>query len=122
MEFCTFCDNMMYIQTSEDDARDVFYVCKNCDHQKEMSKDKTVKVIENFHDGSESSIVQDIIQNIEHDPTIPHIDDISCPNEKCSKPDKAMNDIMYLKTDAINMKYAYYCVYCKYFWENRFKI
>ncbi len=122
MEFCTLCDNMLYIQASEDDLRDVKYVCKNCNFTKDMPKDKSVKIIEKIHDDSMKSIVQDITTNIEHDPTIPHITDITCPNIKCTKPNKSLNDIMYIKTDAINMKYVYYCVYCKHFWENRFKI
>lgn len=122
MEFCTFCDNMLYIQTSENDSNDVKYVCKNCDHTKEMPRDKTVKIFERIHDDSFKNKAQDITKNIEHDPTIPRIHDVKCPNEKCTKSETSANDIMYIKTDAINMKYLYYCVYCKHFWENRFKI
>jgi DNA-directed RNA polymerase subunit M/transcription elongation factor TFIIS len=122
MEFCTFCDNMLYIQTSEDDAHDVRYVCKNCNHTKDMPTDRTVKIFERIHDDSFKSKAQDITKNIEHDPTIPHIQDIKCPNDNCTKSEASANDIMYIKTDSINMTYVYYCVYCKHFWENRFKI
>jgi DNA-directed RNA polymerase subunit M/transcription elongation factor TFIIS len=119
MEFCEFCDNMMYIKTNSEDAYDVHYVCKNCEHTKPMSNTSTTKVIQTFYD-TESTFVYGISDNIEFDPTIPHIHDITCPNEKCTKTKSQISDVMFIKTDDIKLKFAYYCVHCKKIWENRF--
>ena len=119
MEFCEFCENMMYIKTNSEDVFDVFYMCKNCDHTKPLSKTSTTKVVQTFYASDEKNVLG-LTQNIEFDPTIPHDHNIVCPNKECVKEKNAPNDVMYMKTDEINMKFAYYCVHCKQFWENRF--
>jgi DNA-directed RNA polymerase subunit M/transcription elongation factor TFIIS len=119
MEFCDCCDNMLYIRDSEDDKFDVKYYCKNCSFEKEISKDNKSKlIIQNMFNMDDHSI-DNLTPNIEYDKTIPHVDNIECPNKECSKPKDKSNDVMYVKTDIINIKYVYYCTHCKQFWENK---
>lgn len=123
MEFCHFCNNMLYIKDDPDDAFDVKLYCKNCQFQKPLSDSKQTKlVIQNIYNANNVIDYKNILnENIIHDPTIPHIDNIKCPNEGCTKPKDAGNDILYIKIDTVNLKFIYYCTYCKQFWENNLK-
>ena len=116
MEFCKHCENMLYIK--ETDEHEVKLYCKNCNFEKPLAEDNTSKlVLQNIY-RSDINTNKVFNANIEHDRTIPHIDNISCPNTKCTKPKDDANDVMYMNTDNVNLKYVYYCVHCKYFWEN----
>lgn len=119
MEFCNFCENMLYIKDKEDDKFDVKYYCKNCNFEKPLSADNSsTLIITNRCSENVVNMTNVINKNIIHDPTIPHIDNIQCPNKECTKPNEKHNDVMYIKTDNINLRFVYYCVYCKKFWEN----
>ena len=117
MEFCNYCNNMLYIKDSQEDKFDVKYYCKSCNFEKDLSNESTL-IIQNKYVENSMNIENIINDNIIYDPTIPHIDNIVCPNSKCSKPKEKGNDIMYIKIDNINLKFVYYCTYCKHYWEN----
>lgn len=123
MDFCDFCENMLYIKDNPDDAFDVIFYCKNCQFQKPLCNDKSSKlIIRNIYNTNNVVDYKNIItENIIHDPTIPHIDNIPCPNSNCTKQNNEGNDIMYIKVDNVNLKFIYYCTYCKEFWENNLK-
>lgn len=123
MEFCNLCENMLYIKDNPDDAFDVKLYCKNCNFNKPLSETKESKlIIQNLYNTQNVKDYKNILNdNIIYDPTIPHIDNITCPNGACSRPPDANNDIMYIKVDQTNLKFIYYCVYCKEFWENNLK-
>lgn len=51
------------------------------------------------------------------DPTLPHLKTIPCPNAACpSQADPQTRDILYVKTDAKNLKYQYCCTVCNEQW------
>jgi len=50
------------------------------------------------------------------DPTLPHLTTIACPNKTCDSNKDAPRDILYIKTDAKNLKYQYSCVVCDWQW------
>jgi len=50
------------------------------------------------------------------DPTLPHLTTIACPNTTCASNKDAPRDILYIKTDAKNLKYQYSCVVCDWQW------
>lgn len=117
MDFCKFCENMLYIKDNEDHVVKLY--CKNCNFEKLLAEDTTSKlVLQNFY-RSDINKSRVFTQNIEYDKTIPHVDNLNCPNNKCSKPKNEPNDVMYMNTDSVNLKYVYYCVFCKQFWENK---
>lgn len=119
MEFCKFCNNMLYIKDSKEDRFDVKYYCKNCNFEKQLSNNTTsTLIIQNKYADNNINLNNIINENIIHDPTIPHIDNITCLNKECIKPSEKNNDIMYIKVNNINLKFVYYCTYCKHFWEN----
>lgn len=121
MEFCVFCDNMLYVKNAkeEEDQFDVKYYCKNCNYSKSISdKKESLLLINNLY-STERSHALYVNPDIEHDPTLPHVDNIDCPNEACiAKKSKQSNDVIYLKYDVPNIRYLYFCVHCKHFWKN----
>lgn len=122
MEFCDYCENMLYIKDNDEDKFDVKYYCKNCNFEKPLSdKNTSTLIIQNRYSENSVNLTNVINENIINDHTIPHIDNIPCPNKECTKPKDKNNDIMYIKTDNVNLKFVYYCVYCKKFWENNLK-
>lgn len=125
MKFCEFCDNMLYIKSNEDDNFDVRYYCKNCNFEQPLSDDQeqSTMIIQNRYNSKDDVSYKTVInENIVHDPTVPHIDNLPCPNTNCTKPEGASNDVMYIKVDNINLKFVYYCTYCKHFWENNVRV
>ena len=55
---------------------------------------------------------------IKHDPTLPHMHTIKCPNEKCKSNEKDQtSDIIYFRYNDTNMKYMYLCTICDFNWK-----
>jgi DNA-directed RNA polymerase subunit M/transcription elongation factor TFIIS len=54
-----------------------------------------------------------------HDPTLPRVDNIPCPNDNCDTNTKndVSNEVIYIRTDDINMKYTYICSICDTTWN-----
>jgi aspartate carbamoyltransferase regulatory subunit len=53
------------------------------------------------------------------DPTLPHLKTIACPNQACaSQADISRRDILYIKTDAKNLKFQYSCTVCNTEWSS----
>jgi hypothetical protein len=54
------------------------------------------------------------------DPTLPHVSNIKCPNDECgSNTGAADRDVIYMKYDAVNLKYLYICNVCEQHWKSR---
>ncbi len=54
------------------------------------------------------------------DPTLPHVTNIKCPNDECgSNTGAAERDVIYMKYDAVNLKYLYICNVCEQHWKSR---
>jgi DNA-directed RNA polymerase subunit M/transcription elongation factor TFIIS len=117
MSFCNYCENMMYTKLDKDKL--IFY-CKNCGHAEEQYNKKSLLIAEKKYNGSgNEEIDYDIFlsKDIKHDKKIPRVNNITCPNTKCSKTAKEPNEVMYIKYDNNEMKYMYQCVYCEYTWR-----
>jgi hypothetical protein len=53
------------------------------------------------------------------DPTLPRLKTISCPNQACpSQSSPETRDILYVKTEAKNLKYQYCCTVCNTEWAS----
>ena len=76
----------------------------------------------------EKSYLHEINEYTKLDPTLPHTNNIKCPNQAClsnqaiesiqeGEENKIQNDIIYLRYDDINMKYIYICTLCDTIWK-----
>ena len=58
------------------------------------------------------------------DPTLPHINNIKCPNSACTSNEETKSDdtkkpdILYLRYDDTNMKFVYLCTECNTVWKS----
>jgi DNA-directed RNA polymerase subunit M/transcription elongation factor TFIIS len=115
MEFCTLCGNMLYIRNLQTDG--ILYYCKNCHFEKQPEEGEAKSLLISTHTISQKNQhTQFITPYIKYDPTLPHVDNIPCPNAECSKPVDASDDVTYMRYDNVNMKYVYYCNHCAHFW------
>ena len=54
------------------------------------------------------------------DPTLPHVVTIKCPKATCiTNTGKQQRDVIYIKYDAVNLKYLYICNVCGEQWRSR---
>lgn len=118
-------------------------VCRNCGYQEQM-KGGLILEIDLKEKTSEG---YKILMNefTKDDPTLPHVHNLRCPSRACpsnkgraypmDNPDAAAaapapqaanedkgeveSDVIYLKYDAINMKYLYICNVCDTKWRSK---
>lgn len=131
MKFCTYCENMLYVIVDTD--KNLKYQCKNCNFitQVESSDDHKIPVLkqsytdEITHTDCDECVmninyVDDarnynlfLNKNIKYDNTLPHVNNIKCIDDACTKE----TDTIYIKYDNKNMKYLYFCCNCEKFWR-----
>jgi len=121
MEFCKLCDNMLYIKREVTDEQDkLINYCKNCSNSIELKSDnKSILIFENNYEKEKINYKLFVNPYIKYDPTLPRVNNLVCPNNKCTKKKNEDNEVIYIKYDNENMKYLYYCVYCEEFWVNK---
>lgn len=112
MNFCIKCDNMYYMKIDDSVLK---YYCRNCGH--ENSDIKTENLLVSSYE-KKTAVNISINPYIKHDPTLPHLHTIKCPNNTCStnKPDQ-ISDVIYFRYDHSNMKYIYLCAVCEFSWK-----
>ena len=118
MLFCDTCNNMFYVKVA-DDQPDLIHYCKFCNNSiTESAKEKgSILVIDDGKIDDNIRYRQYANKNIIHDPTLPRVNNIQCPNASCTKKTDQENEVIYIKYDFANMKYLYYCCHCEHFWR-----
>lgn len=119
MKFCSVCENMLYI-----DVRDNGMMSWNCVYcmkpdpvANATTSSKTSIMVSSVDYKNEKAKYQHLMTPYIHeDPTIPHVSNIECANPQCTRKKDQLNDVIYIKYDARNLKYLYSCAYCKHFW------
>jgi len=94
-------------------------VCRSCGYQEEDTKGGLILELDLQEKTSEG---YKILMNefTKKDPTLPHADTIKCPNNTCTtNTGTAKRDVIYLKYDAVHMKYLYICNVCDTKWRSK---
>jgi DNA-directed RNA polymerase subunit M/transcription elongation factor TFIIS len=113
MNFCKKCDFMYYIKINEQD--DIKYYCRNCGHEDNELSVNELKV--SVYEKNPNAQIH-INSWIKHDPTLPHMNTIKCPNVKCKTNEKDQtSDIIYFRYNDTEMKYMYLCTICDFNWK-----
>lgn len=117
MHFCPVCANMYYIRLNGDNANELEYYCRKCGHSDTNLASQNVCVsLLQLKQTEETSY--NINQYTKHDPTLPRINTIRCPNARCvTNTDGKQTDIAYIRYDNVRMKYVYLCCDCDTVWE-----
>ena len=117
MKFCAVCDNVYFIKVNEN--KDMVYFCKNCANEEVQKKENgSICIIDDSKVDDTTKYSQYVNKYLKYDPTLPRVNNIPCPNVKCTKPSGEENEVIYLKYDHINMKFMYYCCHCEHFWRH----
>jgi DNA-directed RNA polymerase subunit M/transcription elongation factor TFIIS len=127
MHFCTECQNMYYTRLGGENLNKLIYYCRKCGHENDsLSLDpKNICVSKTHLKTSSSSYHHMVNEFTKLDPTLPHINNIPCPNTSCTSNveteegvEKVKNDIIYLRYDDANLKYVYICSNCNIVWKS----
>ena len=101
------------------DGETLRHICRNCGYQEEDTTGGLILEIDLKEKISEG---YKILMNefTKQDPTLPHVNTIKCPNVGCETNTSAKEkDVIYLKYDAINMKFLYICNVCDAHWRSK---
>ena len=127
MEFCSVCDNMLYLKLKTDDVdktnyRQKAYIekyCKSCGYKTSKVTDSCF--YKNTYNVSVSSSThqENLNKFILQDRTVPRTNKLQCPNSECvSNTQGIENDIRYIPFNDVDMKYVYICGNCQTSWKN----
>lgn len=135
MNFCPDCESYLITRISNNDNPNKILnlECNNCGYKKniDISKEPEYKrVYQNNYKNKKIKIDQKNIQYLDKDPTLPHVDNIPCPNPQCitnkENPnsevltgDKIINNVLYIKLNESDLTFLYQCCNCKHTWTNK---
>ena len=139
MKFCPKCETYLVSEILSADVesnpnRLLLYKCHNCGYKEQIdvSRDEAEKCI--YKTRTELTKIKIYSQNLKflkYDRTLPHIDTIICPNEKCptrrpvvdaagSSTESALrNDVLYMNLNDNMMIFLYQCCHCEHTWTNK---
>ena len=137
MRFCDLCDNMLYIKlgVGEDSkggeggggggSTKLTYACKNCgfvrageeEEEGGASNPRDGMIIDANYMSDVATFRQYVTPYIKHDPTLPRVNNIPCPNAACTRAKDASPEVIYVKYDVANLKFLYHCTHCAAFWK-----
>lgn len=112
MKFCDVCDNLVYIKLTDGRLTNQCNYC-GCAYPVETSNEPVTDTDYRDDRAKYHHLLTDLLHE---DPTLPRVDDVKCPNGKCTRPARAKGDVLYVKYDANNMRFLYSCAHCKAFW------
>lgn len=115
-DFCPTCRYYLYL---DQDDKTLRRICRNCGFQKEDTQGGLILEIDLKEKTSEGYKIL-LNEFTKKDPTLPHVNTIKCPNETCDSNTKNVEkDVIYLKYDAVNMKFLYICNHCDTQWRSK---
>jgi len=138
MLFCPDCETYLTTKILNDDNTNkiLSYVCNNCSYTQviDISKEPEHKLI--FHHNynfKKINIEQKNIQHLCKDPTLPHVNNIPCPNLECITNKENVksetldieiektniNDVLYIMINEGDLTFLYQCCNCKHTWTNK---
>jgi DNA-directed RNA polymerase subunit M/transcription elongation factor TFIIS len=116
MRFCPVCSYYLFLTQTEQKLEQL---CRHCGYKEDMDpkNSKEALILETTFAAGQKQTSTALNDYTKLDPTLPHLKTIPCPNSTCSsQADPATRDILYIKTDAKNLKYQYCCMVCNEQW------
>ena len=129
-DFCSVCHYYLYLEEREAPVENpvpskqaaktttnLFRVCRNCGWEEEAASGAVLEIDlkEKTSEGYKILLNEFTV----HDPTLPHVDTIACPNEDCPSQQNGQKDVIYIKYDAVNLKFLYICTQCRTQWKSK---
>ena len=122
MHFCVVCENMYYTSVDPNNSNKLIYYCRNCGNIDNNISSINVSVFKMQLKKSEQEFSHIINPYTKLDPTLPRVNKILCPNSEClTNTKEEPREIIYIRYDNVNMKYAYLCSTCDTVWKTEDK-
>jgi DNA-directed RNA polymerase subunit M/transcription elongation factor TFIIS len=136
MNFCPDCQTYLITKISNSDNANkiLTFVCNNCSYSKsvDITKEPEYKCVyqHNFNI-KKIKVDQKNIKYLSKDPTLPHVNNIPCPNRQCSTnkdnsnsevlgtDTQNINDVLYIKLNESDLTFMYQCCNCQHTWTNK---
>jgi DNA-directed RNA polymerase subunit M/transcription elongation factor TFIIS len=136
MNFCPDCESYLVLRiVPNDNPNKILNLeCNNCGYKKniDIAKEPEYKCVYHYnYNVKKISIDQKNIQYLDNDPTLPHVNNIPCPNAECptnkqvANPEvltgdtKPLNNVLYIRLEESTLTYMYQCCNCKHTWTNK---
>lgn len=117
LNFCPVDGYYLYLSGAQGDSG-ILRICRRCGYQEEDTKGGLV-LETNLQEKTSEGYKILINEFTTQDPTLPHVDNIKCPNDRCqSNTGGTKRDVIYLKYDPINLKFLYICTVCDTRWRS----
>lgn len=117
MKFCPICRYYLYLNMT--DSGKLSRQCRNCGHT-EGEEGGGLVSFTNLEEKVNEGYKILVNEFTRLDPTLPHVDNIMCKNDDCpSIKGGKKPDVIYIKYDAVNMKFLYICNVCGEQWRSR---
>lgn len=130
MKFCEKCDNMMYFSVTPADSADkgsgtssklnLQMMCRNCNFHSTIKDTINEPVFTTELRDDLVNYKRHSVADLKYDPTMPRLANYPCTNDKtksCRRKPATSTNILYMKYDATNMKYMFFCCDCNVFWK-----
>ena len=114
MNFCKECENMLYIKLKKCDEDKLIYYCRKCGYEETNFSEDNICVLKTNLKKNTIKIDHLVNEYTKMDPTLPHINNVPCPNTECEATE---NDVIFMRYDHNNMKFLYICVHCDHIWK-----
>lgn len=123
MRFCPVCAYYLYLLTDAEEGS-LQLLCRHCGYKEDMApkSSKEALILETTFSAAGAqgqAATSQLNEFTKLDPTLPRLKTIACPNQACpTQADPSKRDILYIKTDAKNLKYQYCCTVCDTQWAS----
>lgn len=116
LRYCPKCNNHLVFDITENS---LVRICRKCAYKEEETEGGLV--LETVVQEKASEAYKVLLNEFtRQDPTLPHVQNIPCPNEACmSRKGVEKADVIIIKSDPVNLKYIYICNVCSTQWRSR---
>src|SRR3989344_8407444 len=120
MNFCPECETYLItkinsLENIEDPNKLLTYVCNNCGYSKTVNIKEEPEhkyIYGSKFDTKRMKLDPQIYQYLQYDPTLPHVNNINCPNIDCptkKTPDTTKSDVLYIRLNESDLTFLYQC-------------
>ena len=108
MKFCPDCETYLITEILNDDNTNkiLSYKCKNCSYKQviDILKEPEYKcVYKHNYNLNKTNIDQNSIKYLRNDPTLPHVNNIQCPNSQCIVNKQTSSEILNVSSNITNL-------------------
>jgi DNA-directed RNA polymerase subunit M/transcription elongation factor TFIIS len=129
MKFCNTCNNMLYVKLDNDietGADKLVYYCRFCGNTDTQHNAEDMMIIDTKLKKSKINFSNLVNPYTKHDPTLPHLLGIKCPNENCTtnkseggRPASGTTEVIYMRYNDDDLSYLYICKNCDFVWSTQ---